>query len=47
MLFGKELMDFHFNTYYTYDQLTERLAWLAGQHPRIMQATVFRNEPGV
>lgn len=30
-------MDITFNTYYTYSQLAERLAWLAGQHPQIMQ----------
>ena len=30
-------MDIAFNTYYTYPQLTERLAWLAEQHPQIMQ----------
>ncbi|MCX6029180.1 MAG: M14 family metallopeptidase [Chloroflexi bacterium] len=34
-------MDIHFNTYYTYAQLTERLAWLAGQHPGIMQVTAL------
>lgn len=30
-------MDIAFNTYYTYPQLTERLAWLAEQHPQIMR----------
>ncbi len=30
-------MDINFNTYYTYPQLTERLAWLAEQHPQLMQ----------
>ncbi len=32
-------MEIAFNTYYTYSQLTERLAWLAGQHPGIMQVS--------
>ncbi len=30
-------MDITFDTYYTYSQLAERLAWLAEQHPQIMQ----------
>ena len=30
-------MDITFDTYYTYAQLTERLAWLAEQHAGIMQ----------
>lgn len=34
-------MDITFNTYYTYSQLTERLAWLAAQHPGIMQVTAL------
>ncbi len=34
-------MDITFNTYYTYSQLTERLAWLAAQHPQIMQVTAL------
>lgn len=34
-------MDITFNTYYTYAQLTERLAWLAGEHPGIMQVTTL------
>ncbi len=34
-------MDITFNTYYTYTQLTERLAWLAEQHPGIMQLSVL------
>lgn len=34
-------MDITFNTYYTYAQLTERLAWLAEQHPGIMQVTTL------
>ncbi|MFO7697203.1 MAG: M14 family metallopeptidase [Anaerolineae bacterium] len=34
-------MDITFNTYYTYAQLTERLAWLAEQHPGIVQVTAL------
>lgn len=34
-------MDIAFNTYYTYPQLTERLAWLAEQHLGIMQFTAL------
>ncbi len=34
-------MEIRFDTYYNYAQLTERLAWLAGQHPAIMQVTVL------
>jgi murein tripeptide amidase MpaA len=34
-------MDITFDTYYTYAQLTERLAWLAEQHPGIMQVGVL------
>ena len=34
-------MDITFDTYYTYPQLTERLAWLAEQHPGIMQVTAL------
>ena len=34
-------MDITFNTYYTYAQLTERLAWLAGQRPGIMQVAAL------
>lgn len=34
-------MDISFNTYYTYAELTERLAWLAEQHPGIMQVTAL------
>ena len=30
-------MEIRFDTYYTYAELTERLAWLAAQHPHIMQ----------
>jgi murein tripeptide amidase MpaA len=30
-------MEIRFDTYYTYAQLTERLAWLAARHPQIMQ----------
>ncbi len=34
-------MDITFDTYYTYAQLTERLAWLAAEHPGIMQVTAL------
>ena len=34
-------MDITFNTYYTYAQLTERLAGLAEQHPGIMGLSVL------
>jgi len=34
-------MDITFNTYYTYAQLTERLAWLAEQHAGIMQVAAL------
>ncbi len=40
-------MDIAFNTYYTYAQLTERLAWLAEQHPGIMHlATLGKSHEG-
>ncbi|MDQ1300481.1 MAG: hypothetical protein QG637_399 [Chloroflexota bacterium] len=34
-------MDIAFDTYYTYAQLTERLAWLAAERPGIMQVTAL------
>ena len=34
-------MEIRFDTYYTYAQLTERLAWLAEQHPDIMQLSAL------
>ena len=34
-------MEIRFDTYYTYADLTERLAWLAAQHPDIMQISAL------
>ena len=34
-------MEIRFDTYYTYADLTERLAWLAEQHPDIMQLSAL------
>ena len=34
-------MEIRFDTYYTYAELTERLAWLAEQHPDIMQLSAL------
>ncbi len=39
-------MDITFDTYYTYTQLTERLAWLAGQHPQLVQLGVLGKSHG-